>query len=266
MVFAAALTAWTVNAPQAAERSTGMQPFDRDAAIRVSQAAIGRQLAEYRFTDTFGRSVPMSEFRGRPMLINLVYTACSHYCPVTTQSLAQGVRAAQNALGEESFTVLTIGFDSRNDNPVRMRSFARAQGIDIANWNFLAADGETALALTEQLGFVFRPAPQGFDHLAQTTLVDRTGRIVRQIYGSDLTVPQIVEPLKRLRAGQAADLAGIDDIIERIRLFCTIYDPDRDAYRFDWSFFVGLGIGTISIGLLATFFANQLLLYLRTRP
>ena len=45
-------------------------------------------------------------------------------------------------------------------------------------------------------------------------------------------MPQVVEPLKRLRAGQAAELVTMDSIVERIRLFCTLYDPDRDAYRF----------------------------------
>lgn len=260
------LLTWPAAAAPAARGAEPGRPFDSESALRVSQAAVGRQLADYRFRNPIGKTVRVSDFAGRPVLINLVYTACSHYCPVTTQALANGVRAAQDALGEDSFAVLTIGFDARNDNPVRMRSYARAQGIDIRNWHFLAADAETVLALTEQLGFVFRPAAQGFDHLAQTTLVDASGRIVRQIYGSDLTVPQIVEPLKRLRAGQAADLATIDNIIERIRLFCTLYDPDRDAYRFDWSFFIGLGIGMLSITLLATFFANQLLLYLRTRP
>lgn len=240
--------------------------FDREEALQASQAAIGRELADYRFRDASGRTVRISEFAGRPVLINMVYTACSYYCPITSQALSQGVRAASDALGDGSFAVLTIGFDSRNDNPVRMRSYARAQGIDMPNWYFLAADAETVLALTAQLGFTFRPAPQGFDHLAQTTLIDGTGRIVRQIYGADLTVPQVVEPLKRLRAGQAAGLSSIGDIVERIRLFCTLYDPDRDAYRFDWSFFIGLGIGLLSIALLAAFLTNQLLLYLRTRP
>jgi len=240
--------------------------FDRDEALQASQAAVGRDLADYRFRDASGRTIRISDFSGRPVLINMVYTSCSYYCPVTSQALSHGIRAARDALGEDSFAVLTVGFDSRNDNPVRMRSYARTQGIDMPNWHFVAADAETVLALTAQLGFTFRPAPQGFDHLAQTTLVDGAGRIARQIYGADLTVPQIVEPLKRLRAGQAAGLSSIGDIVERIRLFCTLYDPDHDAYRFDWSFFIGLGIGLLSITLLAAFLANQFLLYLRTRP
>lgn len=246
--------------------NAGEPQFDEDTALAVSRAAIGRKLADYRFKDGESRPVKLSDFKGRPVLINMIYTSCSHYCPIISQSLASGVEVARDALGDDSFSVLTIGFDVRNDKPSRMRSYGRAQGINFPNWHFLAADSETILAMTEQTGFIYYPSAQGFDHLAQTTLLDKDGRIVRQLYGTDLTVPQVVEPLKRLRAGQAAALVSMDNIVERIRLFCTLYDPDRDAYRFDWSFFIGLGIGMLSIGLMATFFVNQLFLRFRAGP
>lgn len=245
--------------------NAGEPPFDEETALEISRAAIGRQLADFSFKDGESRPVKLSDFKGRPVLINMVYTSCSHYCPVTSRSLADGVDVARDALGDDSFSVLTIGFDIRNDKPSRMRAYGRAQGINFSNWHFLATDAETVLALTEQTGFIYYPSSQGFDHLAQTTLLDKDGRIVRQLYGTDLTVLQVVEPLKRLLAGQAAELVTMGNIVERIRLFCTLYDPDRDAYRFDWSFFVGLGIGMLSIGLMATFFVSQLLLYFRAR-
>lgn len=241
-------------------------PFDEEAALAKSRAAVGRQLADYSFTTSGGGTVRLSDFGGRPVLINLVYTSCSHYCPITTQSLANGVDAAVDAIGAENFAVLTIGFDVRNDKPSRMRAYRRSQGIRLANWHFLSADSETVLALTEQVGFVYYPSSQGYDHLAQTTLLDRDGRIVRQLYGTELTVPQVVEPLKRLRAGQTAALDSLDNVIERIRLFCTLYDPDRDAYRFDWSFFIALGIGALSIGLMMAFLVSQIVLRLKVRP
>ncbi len=263
LVIAATIMALNVGALSA---NAGEPEFDDKAALEISRAAIGRQLADYSFKDGESRPVKLSDFKGRPVLINMIYSSCSHYCPITTQALAVGVEAAMDALGDDSFSVLTIGFDVRNDKPSRMRAYGRAQNIDFPNWHFLAADSETVLAMTEQTGFIYYPSAQGYDHLAQTTLLDEDGRIVRQLYGADLTVPQVVEPLKRLRAGQAAALVTMDNIVERIRLFCTLYDPDRDAYRFDWSFFVGLGIGMLSIGLMTTFFINQLLLYHRTRP
>ncbi len=235
--------------------------FDLNAALAASNAAVGRQLADYAFRDTRGARTQLSNFAGRPLVINLVYTACTDFCPVTVQSLARAVDGARDALGPDSFSVLTIGFDTRNDHPARMHAYAKSQGIDVPNWHFLSADAPTVLALTEQLGFAFYRAPQGFDHLAQTTVVDADGQVFRQVYGADLSVAAIVEPLKQLRYGQTANLASLDNIVERIKLFCTLYDPDEDAYRFDWSIFTGIAAGLLSIAGLAAFLLHATLQY-----
>lgn len=233
--------------------SAGKTDFDEAAALRTSQAAVGRKLADHVFRDTSGKHVSLSDFAGKPVVVNLVYTACSHACPVTIQNLARGVEAAQDALGEDAFTVLTIGFDTRNDHPARMRAYDRAQDIELANWHFLSVDAPTILALTGELGFIFFPAAQGFDHLSQTTILDADGRVFRQVYGVDPGVRAVVEPLKSLRFGQVSSLVALDDIVERVRLFCTLYDPATDAYLFDWSFFTGIAIGLLCIAALLTF-------------
>jgi protein SCO1/2 len=240
------------------------QSVDLTAALEASKAAAGRRLADYAFRDTMGARTPLSRFGGKPVIINMVYTACTDFCPVTVQSLARAVEGAQDALGPDTFSVLTIGFDTRTDHPAQMRAYAKSQGIDFPNWHFLSADAQTILALTEQLGFAFYRAPQGFDHIAQTTIVGAEGRVFRQVYGADLTVASIVEPLKQLRYGETANLASLDNIVERIKLFCTLYDPDEDAYRFDWSIFTGIGVGLLSITALAAFLIHATLQYWNT--
>jgi len=258
-----AVLAAVVSAGQSVAATSPSAPdtsqFDERAALEVSQAAIGRRLGNYVFRDTEGRPFPIADLLGRPIVINLVYTACSYYCPLTVQSLDRGVRSAQDSLGADSFTVLTIGFDSRSDNPARMHSYARAQGIDLPNWHFLSADAETVLALTGDLGFAFYPSSQGFDHLAQTTVIAPDGTVYAQLYGSDLSVPTVVEPLKALLFGLARSSVSIDSILQRVKLFCTVYDRNSDIYRFDWSIFTGIAIGALSIGGLATFFVSVLL-------
>ena len=50
--------------------------------------------------------------------------------------------------------------------------------------------------------------------------------------------------------GQAAGLTSFAGIVKRIRLFCTVYDPKRDGYRFDYSIFVGGTIGAVSLAVI----------------
>ncbi len=224
---------------------------DPEAAIRYSQAAIGRQIAEHRFSRTDGSPVGLAAYRGKPLVVSLVYTACADVCPMIVQTLYDAVEVAQDALGPDSFAVVTIGFDTRNDTPDRMRTYARAQGVDLPSWHFLSTDPATIARLSKELGFIFYPSPKGFDHLAQTTVIDGAGRIYRHVYGADFEAPALVEPLKDLVFGRGAAITGFRDLIDRVRLFCTIYDPNSNHYKFDYSIFIGLAIGLLSLGSIA---------------
>ena len=221
--------------------------LDEAEALRIGQAAIGRQLDDHVLRDSSVRRVALSDFRGKPLLINFVYTSCSSVCPTIVQTLDAAVGAAQQALGKGSFAVVTIGFDTRNDTPERMRAFARAQGIDRPGWRFLSGDAGTVGALAEQVGFVVYPAPQGFDHMALTTVVDQEGRIYRQIYGGVFEPPAVVEPLKDLVFGRRSDWTSLEGLVNRVRLFCTLYDPRTGAYRFDYTPFITLAIGLAAL-------------------
>ena len=227
-------------------------PFDRKAALAASQAAIGRALAEASFTDSRGRNVRIAELMDKPLVISLIYTSCADVCPMVSETLARAVEIARESLGRDSFRVVSIGFDARNDTPNRMRMYAASHGFRLDNWTFLSGDGATIDRFAADLGFTFRPSPQGFDHMAQTTVIDQQGRVYRHIYGADFTPPLLVEPLKQLIFGQRIDMVSIEGLINRVRLFCTVYDPASGKYKFDYSLFIGIVLGGLSLGLVGT--------------
>jgi protein SCO1/2 len=222
-------------------------------AVRIGQAAIGRRLGDHTLLDSGHQPVRLAEFGGKPLVVGLVYTSCSSTCPTIVQTLDAAVGAAQDALGAERFAVVTIGFDTRHDTPERMRAFARAQGIDRPNWRFLSGDPGTVAALAEEIGFAVYPSAQGFDHLALTTVVDQEGVIYRQIYGGVFDAPQLVEPLKDLVFGRRSGWTSVEGLINRVRLFCTLYDPRTGGYRFDYSPFVAMAIGLAALAGVAGF-------------
>jgi protein SCO1/2 len=231
--------------------------FDENEALRVSQAVIGRELENLTLRDRAGRAVRLGEYRGRPLVISLIYTSCYHICPTTTQHLARVVRNARQVLGEQSFQVLTIGFDTPNDTPAGMREFAAQQGVNDADWDFLGADAATMERLVRNLGFIYFATPKGFDHLIQATVVDGTGKIYRQVYGMTFEAPQLVEPLKELVFGQQPGEAMLSAVWKKVKLFCTTYDAARDGYRFDYSLFVGMFIGLLIIGSTLVFLIRE---------
>lgn len=221
--------------------------FDATAALTRSRDTIGRVVRDATFTTADGRTARLSDFRGKPVVVSMIYTACYHVCPTTTVHLARVVRAARDALGPASFTVLTVGFDATNDTPAAMRAFARQQNVQLDHWEFLSADSATIARLAEDLGFAYVRTVSGFDHLLQATVLDGDGRVYRQVYGMTFAIPLLVEPLKELVYATPATASLLANVANRVRLFCTVYDPANDRYRFDYSIFLGIAIGMVSL-------------------
>ena len=169
-----------------------------DTAIARSQSAVGVQLDDHRFVDSHGRNVSLGELRGKPLVLSFVYTSCPDTCSIVTPNLSRAVRAARQALGERSFSVATIGFDHAFDTPEQMRMYAHRQGVTMSDWSFLSGDAPTLERLLDQVGFTYVESPRGYDHVAQTTVIDAQGHVFRQIYGDSFAVPFLVEPLKDL--------------------------------------------------------------------
>jgi protein SCO1/2 len=223
-----------------------------DAALQLSQATIGSDVPDLTFQDAEGKKIALADLRGKPLLISLIYTGCTSVCPTIIESLGPAITAAEGVLGAGSFNILTIGFDTRNDTPARMRSFARAHAAGGDNWRFVGADQETMDRLSSAVGFSIFPSAGGFDHMAQVTVLDKTGTIYSQVYGSIFEPPAIVEPLKELILGGERSVFSLAGIGDRVRLFCTVFDPNTGRYYFDYSLIVSVLIGAVCLlGILA---------------
>jgi len=234
------------------------QIFDYDTALRVSQGAIDNQVANHLFTNTDGKRVTLNDLRGKPLVLSMVYTSCHQICPMTTRYLAKVVDKARNALGEDSFSVAIVGFDTNFDTPEAMQYFANKQGISDKGWHLLSIAGENVDALLKDIGFVYYPSSSGFDHIIQATVIDAGGKVYRQVYGQAFDTPLLVDPLIELTLGRRQPseslLAGLGS---KIRLFCTTYDPVRDGYYFDYSLFLSILIGASIIVVTGFFIVRE---------
>ncbi len=246
----------------AADDSNNGRRVDEDAALRASQAAVGGAVGNYVFTTTLNRKVQLADYRGKPLVVSLIYTSCADICPVVSETLADVVDVAQEALGKDSFRVVTVGFDARKDTPRQMRAFARSRGLNVEGWEFLSADADTVDRLATDLGFMFFPGPQGFDHMSQTTVLDQEGRVYRQIYGASFATPQLVEPLKQLVFGRRGNLESWSGLVNKVRLFCTIYNPSSGRYQFDYSVIVSIVVGGLILTMIGAFLVRA---WLRSR-
>ena len=235
------------------------QAFDYDLSLKTSQAVIGKKMSDHVFTTADGKQLRLSDFRGKPLVISMVYTSCYQICPMTTRHLSKVIEKARDAMGEETFSVALIGFDTDVDTPDAMQYFANKQGISDKNWNLLSIDENDVAALSKELGFLYYPSASGFDHLMQATVIDAQGKVYRQVYGQVFDTPLLVDPLLELVLGRPQpEQSFMANLSNKIKLFCTTYDPRSDGYYYNYSFFVEIFVGITVIVAIGLFMRREL--------
>lgn len=230
--------------------------LDPKQALERSESAIGRTIGGYTLAAASGQSISLVALREKPLVVSLVYSACSSVCPVATQHLIDAVGQANRVFGSDRFEVLTIGFDARNDTPVRMAQFALIQGIKAPNWRVASADSATISALLRDLGFSYARIAGGFDHVTQTTILDRGGRVYRHVYGDDFPIRMFMEPLRDVIYGQTAPFS-VSGIIDRIKFICTTFDPGAGRYKIDYGLIFGSSLGALSLLVFGLLLARE---------
>lgn len=220
--------------------------FDETEALKISQAAIGRQLGDYTFLNRSGRTVRLSDYRGKPLVISMIFTNCPFVCATTTRNLS-ALKLSQDALGADSFGVLTIGFDTEHDTPEAMSDFAKRIDVNLPNWEFVSADPDTIKKLSKDLGFVYFPSAEGgFNHITQTTFIDGQGKVYLQIYGEEFENKTLLQPLKDMIYKVKTAESGFAGLSNKVRLFCTVYDTKTGKYKIEYGYFIGIGWGILA--------------------
>lgn len=149
----------------------------------------------FELTDQAGRRVRLDDLRGRPAVLDFVFTRCVAVCPAMT---AQMERVARG-LPEGSFRRVSITLDPEHDTPEVLRRYAEQRSAP-ADWLFLTAeDQETTVTLARD-GFHLAVQTDTGDpanpivHSTRFVLIDAGGRI-RGYY--DALTPEDMEELRR---------------------------------------------------------------------
>lgn len=219
------------------------EAFDEKLALKESQAAIGRQIGDYRLLDSGGRPVRLADLRGKPLVVSFVYTGCFQACPTATRFLAAAVKEAERSLGPGTFRVASVGFNLPFDSPGAMKEFGLKYGTGSPHWLFLTPEAATLEALVRDFGFRYEPTTAGFDHLLQVSIVDAQGRLYRQVYGEEFDAPLFVGPLLELARNAPAASASPAGFLEKVRLLCTVYDPAAGRYRLNYAVLIEILVG-----------------------
>ena len=227
--------------------------IDIDEALAFSRSRVGTTPPDFVLSNRDGQPLSLSQFRGKPLVVSFVFTGCFQVCPTSTRDLQNAVRAMRERFGPDQFNIVSIGFNQPEDSPTAMRTFAAQLRIQDANWEFLSPRQEDVVALTEAFGFRFRPSPSGFDHTVQVSLLDAQGAIRSQVYG-DFSADALGEPIRRLLRGMLlTETHSAADFLDRVRIYCSVYDPTTGKYRADYTLILEIAGGVTFFVFMAWF-------------
>jgi len=201
------------------------------------------------FRDADDRPVQLRQlFRGRPVILNLVYYRCPRLCKMTTAGLLRTLRVMELKAGQ-AFDILTISFDPRE--PASEAKAARHTALTLyeqpsatEGWNFLVGDADAIDALVQSVGFrlAFDEDLDQYAHAAGLVILTPEGRVSRYLNGVEFASRDL-----RLALVEASN-NRIGSVTDQVLLLCYQYNPKIGKYSFAvHGLLKGLGISTVVI-------------------
>ncbi|MBW3541713.1 MAG: SCO family protein [Planctomycetes bacterium] len=181
--------------------------------------------------DSDGTSLRLADcFRGRPVVLQLVYYECPMLCNLATSNLIRTLRTMSLAPGRE-FDLVTVSFDPR-EPPARAaaakRTALKRYGRQVPDdgWRFLTGDAAAIDALTNAVGYrtVFDTKTGSYSHAAALIVLTPAGSVSRYLYGVDYTARDLRLSIIEASRGEVGHLG------DEILLLCYQYDPSRGRY------------------------------------
>lgn len=159
--------------------------------------AVGQAVPDFTLTDQTRARVPLSQFRGKVVALNFVYTSCA--LPQFCYRLANHFSVVQNRfkarLGRD-LVLLTVTFDPARDTPERLAEYARQWRADPASWHFLTGSASEVGRVCRLFGVDAFPDEGLISHSTRTVVIDRRGAVAASIEGNQYTAAQLGDLLQ----------------------------------------------------------------------
>jgi protein SCO1/2 len=169
-------------------------------------------------------------FKGKPVVLSLVYYSCPMLCTQVLNGELGAFRQVSFNIGEQ-YEVVTVSFDPKETPELAaakkqtyVKGYNRAGGE--AGWHFLTGDEANIKRLTEAVGFRYAWDEQTkqFAHASGIMLLTPQGKIARYFYGIEYRPGDL-----RLGLVEASQ-DKIGTPVDALMLYCYHYDPATGKY------------------------------------
>ena len=197
--------------------------------IGIDQKLNAEVPLDLSFKDEWGKEVRLRDlFRGKPVVLSLVYFECPMLCSMTLNGLVKSFRPLAFQVGRE-FDVLTISFDP-NEKPelaaAKKDVYVKEYGRAAPGWHFLIGSIDSIRRLTDAVGYRYQwdNYTKQWAHVSAIMVLTPDGRVSQYLYGIEFSSRDL-----RLSLVQASQ-NKIGTLVDRVLLFCYHYNPETGKY------------------------------------
>ena len=160
--------------------------------------------------DEENRTVILNNYSNTVIFVGFIYTNCVdlEWCPLTTQKMANlQDKLLASGYTRTDFSLITISFDWKYDNPARMKSYGSTYGADFTSWSFLSGNETRIEAVTADYGLFFLNSTDPDNiylvHNLREFILDKNGFIRAEYTKNDTwSVEQAYNIIVRLIQGE----------------------------------------------------------------
>ena len=178
--------------PITARRLRLLQTLTGADATAPSPVRVGQAVPDFTLTDQAHARVALSQFRGKVVALNFIYTSCAlpQFCYRLANHFSVVQRRLQARMGRD-LVLLTVTFDPARDTPERLAEYAGQWKADPSVWHFLTGSVEDVKRVCRLFGLDAFPDEGLISHSTRTVVIDRHGVLAASIEGNQHTAAQL---------------------------------------------------------------------------
>ena len=164
--------------------------------------AAGDLLPDYTLTNELGRTIRLSDYRGKVLAFTFIFTRCPFpdFCPRITDHFSRTLKKLNAKPGAPAdFHLLSISFDPQHDTPELLLAYAERYAYDPKKWSLATGAWDQLEPLTSHFGLIFGRdvPPEKMEHNLRTVVVKPDGRIQAILNSNDWEVDELVTEIEK---------------------------------------------------------------------
>ena len=176
---------------------------------------VGSAVPNFTLTDQTHQQISFSQFTGKVVALNFIYTSCAlpNFCFRIANNFGVLQRRLKQHLGSD-MVLLTVTFDPQRDTSEVLAHYAETWKPDPKAWHFLTGSVPDVRRVTNMFGMDFFPDEGLMNHSLHTAVINRQGKLVANIEGNQFTADQLVDLVQAvLEEGPKANIHAAGRVI-----------------------------------------------------